>query len=74
MEAYTKGRWSYKLDLAKQLLETNNDMRLMGFKQRSLDQLGPNLQQRLLGDVRFVTIDPENVEAVLSSPKSRKES
>lgn len=72
MEAYTKGKWPYNLDLVKQLLEANNDMRLMGFQQRFLDQLGPNLEQRLLGDVGLVTIDPENVEAILSKSKIRK--
>lgn len=71
MEAATKGKWPWALDLIKGLIDANADMRLLAFQQRFLDELGPNLEQRLLGDVGLVTIEPENAKAILSKSATR---
>lgn len=71
MQAYTRAKLPYSLDLIKQLWDANADNRLLAFQQRFIDELGPNLEQRLLGDVGLVTVDPGNAEAILSRSKTR---
>lgn len=72
MSAVTRGKWPLNLDLVKGLWDANTDQRLLAFQQSFIDQLGPNLEQRLLGDVGLVTLDPENVRAILSRSKFRE--
>ena len=50
----------------RDLLVANSQGHTLAFQQRFVDKLGPNLEQRLLGDSGYVTLDPENVKAVLS--------
>ena len=60
-------KWPYSLDLVKQTWDANADQRLLAFYQQFFDQLGPNLEQTLLGGIGYVTIDPKNIEALLST-------
>ena len=71
MEAMTRGKWPLNLNLVKGLWGANAEGKLLAFQQRFIDELGPNLEQRLLGDVGLVTLDPENVKAILSRSKFR---
>jgi len=41
--------------------------RLFAYQQQFTDKLGPNFVMRLLGSWGYVTTDPKNVEAVLST-------
>ncbi|KAL8685743.1 MAG: hypothetical protein Q9218_007567, partial [Villophora microphyllina] len=45
----------------------NKDKRLLAFQQPYIDQLGPTFEISLLGALGYNTLDPENVEAMLSS-------
>ena len=69
MEARTRGKWPFAVDLVKGLWDANAHQRLLAFQQEFIDALGPNLEQRLLGDVGLVTLDPENVKTILSRSK-----
>jgi hypothetical protein len=43
------------------------DKKLLQLFQNLYDGLGPNIEQTLLGGTGFVTIDPENIETMLST-------
>ena len=60
------------MDLVKGLWKANTSQHLMEFLQPYIDRLGPNLELRILGNVGLVTIDPENVRAILSKSKYRE--
>lgn len=72
MNAVTRGKWPLNVDLVKGLWDANNEQRLLAFQQGFIDKLGPNLEQRLLGDSGLVTLDPENVKAILSRSRFRE--
>ena len=67
MKAKIPFRWPFSLDLVKQTWDANADQRLLAFYQQFFDNLGPNLEQKLLGGIGYVTIDPENIETLLST-------
>ena len=71
MRAHTQGKLPFAVDLVKRLWDANQDQRLLAFQQDFIEDLGPNLEQRLLGDVGLVTLDPENVKTILSKSKFR---
>ena len=60
-------KWPLGLDVLKAQYEANSDQRLMAFQQPIIDSLGPNFEMTLLGASGFTTMDPANVEAVLST-------
>jgi hypothetical protein len=43
------------------------EKKLLALCTKHFDQLGPTAEVRLLGGIGYVTQDPENVEAVLST-------
>ena len=67
-----QGRLPLGLDLVRGLLSANANQHLLSYLQPFIDSLGPNLELRILGNVGLVTIDPENVQAVLSRSKFRE--
>ncbi|KAA6413839.1 MAG: cytochrome P450 [Lasallia pustulata] len=67
MKAKIPFKWPLSLDLVKQTWDANTDQRLLAFYQQFFDNLGPNLEQKLLGGIGYVTIDPENIETLLST-------
>ena len=60
-------KWPLSLDLVKRTWDANVDQRLLAFYSGYFNELGPNLEQKLFGAIGYITIDPENMEALLST-------
>ena len=60
-------KWPLALDIVRRGFEAHWDKRLLGLFSDLYDGLGPNIEQTLLGTTGFVTIDPENIEVMLST-------
>ena len=60
-------KWPLGLDVLYKQWLANADKRLLAYQQPFLDQLGPNLEIKIMGSIGYTTYDPSNVEAVLSS-------
>lgn len=60
------------IDLVRGLWRAHADQRIMSFLQSFIDEMGPNLELRILGNAGLVTTDPENVKAILSKSKFRE--
>ncbi|KAL9016877.1 MAG: hypothetical protein Q9180_008781, partial [Flavoplaca navasiana] len=60
-------KWPLGLDVLHKQWLANADKRLLAYQQPFLDQLGPNLEIKIMGSIGYTTYDPPNVEAVLSS-------
>ena len=67
MRARFPCKWPFGLDVLSAQYSANAENRLLAFQQPYLDDLGPNLELRILGTVGYTTLDPKNVEAILSS-------
>lgn len=60
-------KWPLGLDVLKGQYKANADQRLLAYQQPTIDALGSNFMMKLLGTVGYTTMDPQNVEAILSS-------
>lgn len=60
-------KWPFALDVLKRQYDANSGQRLLAFQTHFFDKLGPNMELKLLGAVGYMTIEPKNVEALLSS-------
>ncbi len=60
-------KWPFALDLLKRQYDANKTQRLLAFQTPYFDRLGPNIELRLFGEVGYLTFDPENLEAILST-------
>ncbi|CAO1605215.1 hypothetical protein XANCAGTX0491_008738 [Xanthoria calcicola] len=60
-------KWPLGLDVLHKQWLANADQRLLAYQQPFLDQLGPNLEIKIMGSIGYTTYDPPNVEAILSS-------
>lgn len=61
-------KWPLGLDVLAGEYQANADQRLFALGQQpTMDWLGPNFAMKLLGTTGYLTMDPENVEAILSS-------
>ncbi len=60
-------KWPFGLDVLKAQYKANADQGLLAYQQPTIDALGPNFMMKLLGTVGYTTMDPTNVEAILSS-------
>ena len=60
-------KWPFGIDVIKAQFEAIREDRLFAYQQTFVDQLSPTFMMNLLGSWGYVTTDPENVEAVLSS-------
>ncbi|KAL8766549.1 MAG: hypothetical protein Q9209_006692 [Squamulea sp. 1 TL-2023] len=60
-------QWPLGLDVLHKQWHANAAKRLLAYQQPFLDELGPNLEIKIMGSVGYTTYDPPNVEAVLSS-------
>ena len=67
MKARFPCQWPLGLDVLYAQYNAIQENHLLAFQQRFLDELGPNLEIKILGSVGYTTFDPVNVEAVLSS-------
>tara|TARA_R110002060_G_scaffold60380_7_gene70057 strand:+ start:1293 stop:1469 length:177 start_codon:yes stop_codon:yes gene_type:complete len=47
--------------------KAGRDKKLLAFFTKHFDQLSPTAEVRILGGIGFVTQDPENIEALLST-------
>lgn len=65
-------KWPLSLDLVRASLRANSQQHLLALYTQFFDSLGPNLEMTLLGGVSYVTIDPENVEYILSNSRGKK--
>ena len=60
-------KWPFALDLLYRQYQVNKTQRLLAFQTSFFDKLGPSIEFRLFGDVGFITFDPKNLEAILST-------
>lgn len=60
------GRWPFGLELITKALRTASDQRLLHLFVNVVSKNGSTFEQRLLGTSGIDTIDPVNLEAVLS--------
>ncbi len=67
MKARFPCKWPLGLDVLYAQYNAIADNHLLAFQQPYLDDLGPNLEIQILGSVGYTTLDPQNVEAILSS-------
>jgi hypothetical protein len=66
MTAKVHCAWPLGLDIIYNGFQAHWNGRLLAFMQQIYDGLGPNIEQALLGATGLVTMDPENIEAMLS--------
>lgn len=62
-----KDTWPLAFDMMKRGLKAGRQKKLLGLMGYYVEELGPTAQLTVLGHTRFVTKDPENIEAILSS-------
>ena len=60
-------QWPWALDLLYTQYQVNKTQKLLAAQTPFFDKLGPNIEPRLFGDVGFLTFDPKNLEAILST-------
>jgi len=60
-------KWPLGLDWLKAQYDAHADQHPFAYQQPTIDALGPNFTLKLLGTVGYTTVDPENIEAILSS-------
>ena len=67
MKAKIPYKWPLALDLLKRQYDANKRKTLLFSQTPFFDELGPNVEYTLFGTEGFLTFDPENLEAVLST-------
>ena len=60
-------KWPFGIDVLRAQLAAITDNRLFAYQQPFIEELGPNFVIKLLGSMGYTTIDPENLEALLST-------
>lgn len=60
-------KWPLALDVLKRQYDALPDQRLLAFQSQYFIKHGANMELKLFGAVGYMTIDPKNVEALLSS-------
>ncbi len=60
-------KWPLGIDVLKAQYKANSEKRLLAFQQPIIDEAGPNFKLTLLGAMGYTTMDPVNLEALLSS-------
>ncbi|KAL8731008.1 MAG: hypothetical protein Q9166_003659 [cf. Caloplaca sp. 2 TL-2023] len=60
-------KWPFALDLLYRQYQINKTKRLLAAQKPFFDDLGSTIELRLFGDVGFLTFDPDNIEAILST-------
>jgi cytochrome P450 len=67
METQLPYKWPFALDILKRQYDTLPSRRLLAFQSQFFDTIGPNMLLKLFGQVGYMTIDPKNIEAILST-------
>ncbi|PMD38765.1 putative cytochrome P450 alkane hydroxylase [Hyaloscypha variabilis F] len=60
-------RWPLALDIMKSGFRAGREKKLLAFFTKHFDQLSPTAEVKILGGIGYVTQDPENIEALLST-------
>ena len=61
-------KWPLALDIVKRGFKAGRQKRLLSLFTEYFDQLGPTIELKILvGGVGYATMDPDNIEAVLST-------
>jgi hypothetical protein len=60
-------RWPLALDVLRDGFKAGREKKLLAFFTEYFEKLSPTAEVRILGGVGYVTQDPENVEAILST-------
>lgn len=60
-------KWPLGIDVLRAQLAAIADNRLFAYQQPFIDDLGPNFMIKMLGAMGYTTIDPKNLEAMLST-------
>lgn len=67
MEKTLPYKWPFAIDVLKRQYDALPSQRLLAFQSQFFDKMGPNMKLMLFGQAGYMTTDPKNVEAVLSS-------
>lgn len=67
METWIPYKWPWALDILKRQYDALPDQRILMFQSQYFDKLGPNMTFKLFGNQGYLTADPKNVEAILST-------
>ena len=67
MEMKLLYKWPFALDVLKWQYDVLPSQRLVAFQSQYFDKLGANMQLMLFGQVGYLTADPKNIEAILST-------
>ena len=67
METAFPYKWPFALDLLKKQYGTIPSQRLLAFQSQYFDEIEPNMRLGLFGQEGYMTTDPKNVGAILST-------
>jgi hypothetical protein len=67
METKLPYKWPFALDVLKRQYDALPSQRLLAFQSQYFDKMGPNMELMLFGNVGYMTTDPKNIEAILST-------
>ncbi|TVY55045.1 hypothetical protein LCER1_G005345 [Lachnellula cervina] len=67
METALPYRWPFALDILKKQYDALPSQRLLAFQSQYFDKIGPNVRLGLFGQEGYMTTDPKNMEAILST-------
>ncbi|CZR65420.1 related to cytochrome P450 CYP4/CYP19/CYP26 subfamilies [Phialocephala subalpina] len=67
METTLPYHWPFALDILKKQYDAIPSQRLLAFQSQYFDKIGPNMRLGLFGQEGYMTTDPKNVEAILST-------
>ncbi|KAI9767401.1 MAG: hypothetical protein M1839_004505 [Geoglossum umbratile] len=67
METKLPYKWPFAPDILKRQYDALPPQHLLAFQSQFFDKMGPNMELRLFGNVGYMTTDPKNIEALLST-------
>ncbi|RDW82928.1 hypothetical protein BP5796_04419 [Coleophoma crateriformis] len=67
METKLPYHWPFALDILKKQYDALPSQRLLAFQSQYFDRIGPNMKLGLFGQDGYMTTDPKNIEAILST-------
>lgn len=67
MEVQFPVKWPLGIDVLRAQMVAIAENRLFAYQQPFIDDLGPNFMIKMLGAMVYTTIDPKNLEAMLST-------
>jgi hypothetical protein len=67
METVLPYKWPLSLDILKRQYNALPSQRLLAFQTQYFDRMGANMKLMLFGRVSYITTDPKNIEALLST-------